>query len=118
MANFPKLKTGAVAQYPSSRLLEFSTEVRRFLDSSEQRCRDRTGVRRRWRLDLTQLDESELASVRRFVEEQRGAFATFDFEDPFSGSTVANCRLAGDVLELVSHGELDNRVRVEILETL
>jgi len=118
MAEFPKLKTGAVAQYPSSRVLEFSTEVRRFLDESEQRFRDRAGVRRRWRLDLTQLDESELGAIRTFVDARRGAFETFDFEDPFSGSTIPNCRLSGDVLELLSEAELNHSVRLEIVETL
>ena len=39
MSAFPKLKTGAVAQYPASRALSQATEVVRFLDGTEQRYR-------------------------------------------------------------------------------
>ena len=37
---FPTLKTGAVMQYPGKRILQFSTDVVRFLDGTEQRYRE------------------------------------------------------------------------------
>ncbi len=40
MNEFPKLKTGAVLQYPAAKRLECLTQVTRFLDGSEQRFRD------------------------------------------------------------------------------
>ncbi|MGC2819953.1 MAG: hypothetical protein WA198_09735 [Candidatus Sulfotelmatobacter sp.] len=40
MATFPTLKTGAMAQYGSSRARRFSTQVLRFVDGSEQRFPD------------------------------------------------------------------------------
>ena len=43
MSDFPKLRTGVVAQYPATRELRFSTSVTSFLDGSEQRYRDLRG---------------------------------------------------------------------------
>ena len=40
MNEFPKLKTGAVAQYPAQRTTRYSTHVMRFMDGSEQRYRE------------------------------------------------------------------------------
>ena len=44
MANFPRLTTGAVTQYPSSRNLTYSTYVLRFVDGREQRFRELRGT--------------------------------------------------------------------------
>ncbi len=66
MAQFPSLKTGVVAQYPSTKEYRFSTETRRFVDGSEQRYRNFRGSRQRWVVNLSQLDESEIAELADF----------------------------------------------------
>ena len=97
MATFPVLKTGAVAQYPLDRSIQFQTQTVRFLDGSQQRFRlYRTGLRK-WVVTLNQLDEQELSAVRTFVERQGGA--AFVFTDPLSGETVARCVIARDSFE-------------------
>ena len=68
MARFPKLKTGAVAQYPVVRELRRSTEVKKFLDCGEQRFRDFAAARRRWVIALEKLDETETARLARFFD--------------------------------------------------
>ncbi len=115
MSVFPKLKTGVVAQYPALREGQFLTSVIQFLDSSEQRFRDGRGLRRRWVISLSQLDEGELQQLALFFAEQQGRLGSFDFEDPWTGGTVAGCRFEDDQLEALAHGEFDVRLEVTIL---
>jgi hypothetical protein len=115
MSVFPKLKTGVVAQYPALRQGQFSTSVSRFLDSSEQRFRDGRGLRRRWVIQLSQLDEGELQQLALFFAEQQGRLGGFDFEDPWTGGTVAGCRFEDDQLEALAQGEFDGRTGVTIV---
>jgi hypothetical protein len=96
MARFPKLKTGAVAQYPAVREHRFATEVHRFLDCSEQRYRDRTAARKRWVIRLDRLDETETARLACFFEDQQGRLGVFEFEDPWTGEVVPACRFGED----------------------
>lgn len=105
MARFPKLKTGVVAQYPAVREQRYGTEIHRFLDSSEQRYRDRAAGRKRWVLQLEQLDETETARLARFFEEQQGRLAVFEFEDPWTGTVVEKCRFGEDRFPMVEHCE-------------
>ena len=100
MANFPALKTGVVAQYPSDRALRFSTQVLRFLDGSEQRFAGNGSPLRRWAIRLDLLDESELASLRQFFEGQEGRAGTFSFTDPWDGTVYASCSFDSDELAL------------------
>ena len=115
MSVFPKLKTGVVAQYPVVRAGIFSTAVNRFLDSSEQRFRDHRGLRRRWVIRLSQLDESELQRLCEFFVAQQGRAGQFDFEDPWTGSTVSGCRFEEDELLTISNGEFDGRTEVTVV---
>ena len=64
MANFPALKTGAVAQYGSDRSRQFATQVLRFLDGSEQRFPGYGTALLAWVIRLDLLDESEAGSRR------------------------------------------------------
>lgn len=115
MSVFPKLKSGAVAQYPVQRGSSFSTSVSRFLDSSEQRFRDYRGLRRRWVVRLSQLDETELQRLSEFFVAQQGRSETFDFEDPWTGSIVSGCRFEDDELMTVSDGEFAGATEVAIV---
>ena len=115
MASFPKLKTGVVAQYPVTRVTEFATRVQRYLDLSEQRHRDRSGTRRRWLIELSQLTETELATLVNFFSEHKGRFGSFDFEDPWSGSVVSGCRFEQDRLPTIMNGEANSSAQLTVV---
>lgn len=116
MDRFPKLKTGAAAQYPADRMLSGATEVHRFLDSSEQRYRDRPPGGRSWKIRLTLLDDAEIGALREFFVRQRGRAGLFEFEDPWSGAVVPNCRFASDAWLFRASGEFRNESEIEIVE--
>lgn len=116
MSTFPRLSTGAVAQYPAVREIHFSTQIHRYLDTSEQRYRDAPASRRRWTIDLSRLDESEVTRLMEFFSEQQGRFGSFDFEDPWTGSVVANCRFEQDHAAATADGEWNSGTRLTIVE--
>ena len=115
MADFPTLKTGVTAQYPSDREFRFSTEIRRFVDGGEQRYRDFRGHRKRWVIRLSQLDESERASLLEFYMGEQGRLGTFDFEDPWSGVVLTGCRFERDSLVGRVDGEFDSSAEIVVL---
>lgn len=100
MANFPALKTGAVAQYPSDRAREFSTLVQEFLDGSEQRSPQYSGPLRRWMIRLDLLDEAEMFRLEDFFVEQGGGAGGFAFTDPWDGTEHPDCSFEGGAVEL------------------
>lgn len=93
MSEFPRLKTGAVAQYPLAKIKKYATEVFRFLDGSEQRCRDYSAPLRRWIIQLNQLDEQEMAQIEEFFRARQGQASTFSFTDPWTGEEHPACSL-------------------------
>jgi phage-related protein len=100
MASFPALKTGAVAQYGSDRSRRFSTEVVRFLDGREQRFPGYGAALMQWVIRLDLLDESELANLEQFFEDEGGRAGTFSFTDPWDGTVYASCSFGSDELAL------------------
>lgn len=118
MAQFPKLQTGAVAQYPSALERRFANEVVRFLDNSEQRYRDTAAPRRRWIIKLAQLNEGELAELANFFHAQQGRLGKFDFEDPWTGTVVSDCRFDQDELHSELAGEFDSECIVRVIESI
>jgi len=96
MSAFPTLKTGATLQYPAQRATEFSTDVVKFVDGSEQRFRGYQTPLRRWSIRLELLDETELHTLREFFRTQSGAAESFSFTDPWDGTVYPNCSLDGD----------------------
>ena len=117
MPAFPKLKTGVVAQYPLNRERSFDSERIRFVDMGEQAYSERASALRRWRLEYSQLDDTEVATICEFFSEMRGALDRFDFEDPETLETVANCRFDQEELEVERNAEHDGRLSVTIAET-
>lgn len=113
---FPTLKTGAVMQYPGKRILEFSTDVVRFLDGTEQRYRDCASVLHRWTILLDLLDESELAAYDQFFVTNQGSFGSFSFTDPWDGTVYANCSLATDKFGFEVRGEMRGKTTVTVCE--
>lgn len=116
MDQFPKLRTGAVAQYPSVREHRFTNEVVRFLDNSEQRYREAGAPRRRWVIRLDQLDEGELTALANFFHKQQGRLGRFDFVDPWTGIVVSDCRFDQDQLVSEAAAEFDCEAVVTIIE--
>ena len=116
MANFPSLKTGAVAQYPSDRTQRFSTQVHRFLDGSGQRFRGFEAPLKRWLIRLELLDDAELARLEGFFVEQSGRAGTFSFTDPWDGSVHANCSFESDAMTADYRGPRDGATSVLVRE--
>jgi hypothetical protein len=106
MSTFPTLKTGAVMQYPAERNRQFSNQVIRFLDGSEQRFREFAQPLHRWVIKLDAIDESEMNQLREFFRIQDGAFGEFSFTDPWDGTVYISCSLETDAMveKLVGEG--------------
>jgi phage-related protein len=116
MANFPALKTGVVAQYGSDRSRQFSTQVLRFVDGSEQRFPGYGTPLLRWVIRLELLDESELESLELFFENEGGRAGSFSFTDPWDGTVYANCSFDGDDLALEFQGVARGKTQVVVKE--
>lgn len=116
MATFPILKTGAVAQYPARRTVQYQNQALRFLDGTEQRYRDSAGPLHRWTIQLAELDEGEMAALEAFLIANQGVFATFSFTDPWDGTVYPNCGLASDEMDLTSTGEMTGSTQVVVVE--
>jgi phage-related protein len=114
MANFPALKTGAFAQYPSDRTQNFSTQVYRFLDGSEQRFPAYGAALRRWVIRLDLLDEAELTALQDFFVSEGGRAGAFSFTDPFDSTVYENCSFAADELDLTFGGFAEGKTTVTI----
>ncbi len=100
MTTFPRLKTGAVMQYPASRTECHATATLRFVGGGEQRYRERGRAQRRWFIRLELLDDTELAEVEEFFRQQHGRAGSFSFEDPWEGTVYENCSFEQDELAL------------------
>ena len=116
MATFPQLKTGAALQYPATKVLRFQNQTIRFLDGSEQRYRDAAGALHQWRIQLSDLDESEMAAVEQFFEDNQGRLGSFAFTDPWDGTLYANCSIASDDLVLSSMAEMRGAASLTVIE--
>jgi phage-related protein len=102
MNQFPVLKTGAVMQYPAERRLQFSTQVVRFVDGSEQRFRQFSASIHRWAIRLDKLDEHEVNQMRDFFRVQNGGAGVFQFTDPWDGTVYASCSLETEQMVEIS----------------
>ena len=116
MASFPLLKTGVVAQYPTDRRRNFSTQVTRFLDGSEQRFPGYGSPLMAWTIHYELLDESEMAVIEAFFESAGGRAGTFSFTDPFDGTVYPSCSFANDQLEMQFAGPQEGKMQLVIRE--
>ena len=116
MANFPILKTTAVAQYPAVRYVQFRNQTVRFVDGTEQRYRDASGPLHRWGIKLSDLDESEIAAIEEFFEANQGAFGSFAFTDPWDGQMYSNCSLTGETLDVRAQAEMRGGTTLTVVE--
>lgn len=118
MATFPKLKTNAIAQYPLARREQFQNQTVRFVDGSEQRFRDSARAQLEWEIQLSQLDEGEMAAIEEFFLASQGAFGSFTFTDPWDGQVHDNCSVAGDGLVLVTEAEMRGSTRLTVVRNI
>lgn len=116
MPQFPILRTGAVAQYPLQSGPSYSTRIARFVDGNEQRAPEFAQPLRRWVVQLTLLDESELSAIESFFRLHWGSNETFSFTDPGNSQTYPECSIEGDDLEWHQYGYNDARTRIIIRE--
>jgi hypothetical protein len=116
MAHFPKLKTGAVMQYPGVRRLRFAGQVVRFVDGGEQRYRDYGTPLRSWEIRLDLLEEGELADLEEFFLANQGQAGSFSFVDPWSGTEYPDCSVDQDTFALVLEGELRGATSLVVRE--
>lgn len=100
MADFPVLRTGALAQYPSERVIEHATTALQFVDGSEQRWRETGSGGRRWVLRFSGLDDGEAAALASFFEAQGGRSGHFSFTDPWTGKAYEDCSIDQDTFSL------------------
>lgn len=115
MTQFPRLKTGAVAQYGASRELRGRVRVLGFLDGTEQRYRLEKN-RRRWTVALSRLDEGEAAAVDEFVRRHLETLESFSFTDPWSGVSYAGCVVETAEHELEAWAAGDWRAQLTVAE--
>src|SRR5690349_20949105 len=94
MDSFPLLSSGAVSQYPTETLLGQGIGIIQFLDGSDQRFLHTGRSLRRWRIELSLLSDTEVASLELFFKAHKGMFSPFVFTDPGMNTTVPNCRFA------------------------
>jgi hypothetical protein len=118
MANFPLLKTGAVAQYPLIRTVRYSTCVLRFVDGTEQRFREHNSPVRRWVIRLDLLDEEELSRIDEFFVSEQGHLGDFSFTDPWDGMEYPSCSLENDIAELSFHGPARGTATLTVKENI
>ena len=112
---FPRLKTNAIAQYPALREVVHASRVLRFVDGGEQRWREWAASRRRWLVQLTELDEGELVTLRDFFAGQQGEAGTFSFTDPWDEAVYPNCSFANgeEVSQWLGEGLGEVRLMIE-----
>ncbi len=107
MNTFPSLDSSAVMQYPAPMMVSQGVQAIRFLDGEDQRYVTQGRTFRSWHIQLTLLNESELARVENFFAQQAGNYSAFSFPDPFSATLVPNCRFGTPGLSSV-YQDVDN----------
>lgn len=116
MTTFPLLKTKAVAQYPATKAVQFHNQALRFVDGTEQRYRDAANPLHCWVIQLSALDEAEMAAVDNFFLQTQGRLNTFSFTDPWDGKVYAGCYVQSDQLTIESTAELRSKTSLTIAE--
>ena len=114
--SFPALRTSALAQYPLERASSFAVESLQFLDFSRQVYRDGTTPKGRWIVSLENLDESEIATLKGFFEQQKGRWGTFSFTDPWDQVAHPNCSFSEDRFPQKQAGEGRHQTSLAIYE--
>lgn len=113
MSDFPTLKTGAIMQYPAEKAIQFSTQVLRFVDGTEQRFPRYGTPAHRWVIRLDLLDEQEIGALSDFFVVQSGAAGDFSFTDPWTNTVYSTCSFESDALQAGFSG--DGRIKTNLV---
>lgn len=105
MADFPQLRSGAVAQYGSDQSRSYSTHICKFLDGVEQRFPRYGSPLSTWLVRLDYLDENELNVLEEFHVSMGGQSGSFAFVDPWDGMLYPKCSFANDSISLERRSE-------------
>lgn len=116
MSTFPSLKTGALFQYPLTRVVKYRTHVARFVDGSEQRCPELGGPMHTWVIGLEMLKDVEMQTFVEFAESMRGAAGSFSFTDPLDGTVYSDCSLDRDMAEFTWDADDQGHVQLIVRE--
>ena len=111
MNTFPAISSAAVTQYPAVIQYSQAVQVLEFLDGSDQRYQFQPMPLRMWRINLAQLNEDEIQLIESFFMNQQGAYSSFVFPDPFTGTDVSNCLFADSTL-LSTYVDVDNSTTI------
>ena len=94
----------------------------------EQRYRDSAGARLEWEIQLSELDEGELAAIEEFFLANQGAFGSFSFTDPWDGHGVRQLQPGGgrpgvdvggrDARKHEAHGGAEHRMTMLVYPQL
>jgi hypothetical protein len=117
MNRFPLLNSGAISQYPTETHVSQGVGIIRFLDGSDQRFLHTARSLRRWRIELSLLSDTEIASVELFFNAQKGIFSPFVFTDPGTNTQVPNCRFASSEINTDYMGPNAHSTSFWIMET-
>jgi hypothetical protein len=82
MLYFPQLSTGALTQYPLSKMREARTVVNLFQDGRALRLLDGTHELVEWRMSLTGLNGAERNAIESLFQSTEGRLGEFTFLDP------------------------------------
>lgn len=118
MAEFPRLRTGAYAQFPAASEVRFSTHVMRFADGAEQRFRQLGAGKRSWQIALNRLTTEETARLRQFFLDRQGGAGTFTFTDPWDESVHEGCRFESDAFTAFFDEENRGRTAIRITKDI
>lgn len=117
MATFPSLSSGAIAQYPLIFGVSQGTSVIRFIDGSDQRFLIQGKQLRSWQIRVELLSDTEMEQLETFFDSQQGAYSTFTFPDPISGTDVPNCRIGSAELTTVYAAAGAGSASIWVVET-
>jgi hypothetical protein len=97
MIVFPQLSTGAVAQFPYRRTVEFRTLVHQSPDGSEIVVRDLDLAKRAWELSFDEIDDQEWQAIQDLFIQVEGRLQSFLFLEP-GANLLSWSELLGDAV--------------------
>jgi hypothetical protein len=72
---------------------------------------------RTWQIKLDLLNEAEMHALETFFTEQMGVYSAFSFQDPYTGTTIPNCRFADGMLPSEFFGVENCATNITVIET-
>lgn len=109
----PRLRTGAIAQYPVLSSIDFSTTVLHHVDGTEQRFPQFRRKVQRWEISLELLTEDELTQFRDFFDAAQVSGLPFSFVDEWNVEHL-ECVFEQSAFGSIVNGEQQNSTKLVI----